>query len=200
MSIIPNEIETMKDDIAKVSGKVLVYGLGLGYYPYMISLKDEVKEIVIVEKDSNIIKLFKENILPQFKNKDKIKIVQDDAFHFEKTDTKTYDYCFVDLWHGSEDGIEFYLKFKALELRSKNYLYWLERSLVNVIRRDLITIIYEQYNKIDSSYDHAKDLNDRIINSLYKIIQNKTFSSYQEIHSLLQEESIKSLVKENKII
>ena len=200
MSIIPNEIETMKEDISKVSGKVLVYGLGLGYFAYMISLKDDVSNITIVEKDKNIIKLFKEIILPQFKNSNKIKIVEDDAFHFEKTNKETYDFAYVDLWHGSEDGIEFYLKFKALELRSKNYLYWLEKSLVNVIRRDLITIIYEQYNKTNSSYNDAKDLNDKIINSLYKIIQNKTFSSYQEIHSLLQEESIKSLVKDNKII
>ena len=36
MSITPNEIETMEKAINEASGKVVVYGLGLGYYPYMI--------------------------------------------------------------------------------------------------------------------------------------------------------------------
>ena len=59
MSITPNEIETMEEAVKAATGKVIVYGLGLGYYPYMISLKDEVKEIVIVENDIKIINLFK---------------------------------------------------------------------------------------------------------------------------------------------
>ncbi|MBR2024932.1 MAG: hypothetical protein IKA02_03910, partial [Clostridia bacterium] len=42
MAIKPNEIETMKDPVNQATGNVLVYGLGLGYYPYMISLKDDV--------------------------------------------------------------------------------------------------------------------------------------------------------------
>ena len=200
MSIIPNEIETMKDDINKVKGNVLVYGLGLGYFAYMISNKKDVNSLTIVEKDSNIIKLFKNIILPQFAHKEKITIVNDDAFHFEKTNTKQYDYAYVDLYHGGEDGTEIYVKFKQLELRSKNYLYWLEKTLINVIRRNLITIIYEQYHQVDCQYDNAKNFNDKLINALYKKIQNKTFSSYDEIHHLLKEESIKNLVKEIKII
>ena len=48
MSTDPNEINTMKDAINNAKGNVLVFGLGLGYYAYMISLKKEVKKITII--------------------------------------------------------------------------------------------------------------------------------------------------------
>lgn len=200
MSIIPNEIETMKRDIEIVNGNVLVYGLGLGYFAYMISLKEDVKSITIIEKDTNIINLFKKVIFPQFTNKEKIKIINQDAFDFEKNNQEKFDFAYVDLYHGSEDGIEIYLKFKELELRSNNYLYWLENSLINVIRRNIITIIYEQFNKIECNYSQEENTNDRIINNLYQLLQNKTFTSYNEIHSLLTSESIKNLVKNHHLI
>ena len=200
MSIIPNEIETMKDAIEIVKGNVLVYGLGLGYFPYMVSLKNDVTQITIIEKDPNIISLFKKVILPQFKNQNKITIIQEDAFNFERTSKDQYDYAFVDLHHGDFDGIKIYTQFKKLELRSPNYIYWLEQTLINVIRRNLITIIYEQVNNISCNYNDAKDFNDKLINALYKQIKNKTFSSYQEIHNLLKEESIKILIKEIETI
>ncbi len=50
MSITPNEIETMKEPIDRAVGKVLTYGLGLGYYAYMVSEKDNVDSITVVEK------------------------------------------------------------------------------------------------------------------------------------------------------
>ena len=100
MSITPNEINTMKKDIDDSFGNVLTYGLGLGYFPFMVSLKENVKSVTIIEKNSQIIKLFKENILPQFPNKDKIKIINDDAFIFaQNIKNKEYDFIFVDLWH-----------------------------------------------------------------------------------------------------
>lgn len=199
MSIIPNEIETMKDDIEIVKGNVLVYGLGLGYFAYMVSLKSDVNKITIVEKDSKIIDLFNRIILPQFENKNKIILVNEDAFSFEKNCKEQFDYAYVDLYHGSNDGIEIYLKFKQLELRSQNYLYWLENSLINVIRRNLITIIFEHVNNMNCSYTASSNFNDQIINNLYDIIKDKTFSSYQEIHNLLTSENIKKIVKLHKL-
>ena len=76
MAIKPNEIETMKEPISKMHGRVAVFGLGLGYFAYMVSQKSSVSEITIIEKDKNVIRLFCENILPQFENKEKIKIVE----------------------------------------------------------------------------------------------------------------------------
>ena len=55
MSLNPNEIETMKPFINKGHGNVLVLGLGMGYVPFMMALKDDVRHITIIEKDKNII-------------------------------------------------------------------------------------------------------------------------------------------------
>lgn len=128
MLITPNEIETMKVPISEATGNVLTYGLGLGYYAYMVSMKENVESVTIVEKDKEIIDLFNEYILPQFKNKSKIKIINDDAFNYFKKDIY-YDYVFVDIWHDPSDGIDLYLKFKSLEKDNIKYSYWIEDTL-----------------------------------------------------------------------
>lgn len=118
----------MKKPISEATGNVLTYGLGLGYYAYMVSMKDNVESVTIVEKDKEIIDLFTRYILPQFKNKSKIKIINDDAFNYFKKDIY-YDYVFVDIWHDPSDGIDLYLKFKSLEKDNIKYSYWIEDTL-----------------------------------------------------------------------
>ena len=100
----------------------------LRYYAYMVSMKENVESVTIVEKDKEIIDLFNEYILPQFKNKSKIKIINDDAFNYFKKDIY-YDYVFVDIWHDPSDGIDLYLKFKNLEKDNIKYSYWIEDTL-----------------------------------------------------------------------
>lgn len=131
MLITPNEIETMKDSINEAYGKVLTYGLGLGYYQYMVSNKDNVQEITIIEKDKKIIELFKKYILSQFKYKNKIKIINEDALNYEYTNE--YDYVFVDIWHDPSDGVELYKEMKKKEKPNIKYSYWIEKTLKNYI-------------------------------------------------------------------
>ena len=69
MSVTPNEINTMKEPIDNAFGKVLTFGLGLGYYSYMVSLKNNVESVTIVEKNQNVINLFNKHILPLYKTK-----------------------------------------------------------------------------------------------------------------------------------
>lgn len=128
MSICPNEINTMKKSITNAFGNVLVYGLGLGYYPYMLQFNQNVKSITIVEKDKNAIKLFKNYIYPYF---DKfVKVIEADAFEFQKSiSCKDYDYIFCDLWHDPSDGVELYKKMKLLEKNNITYSYWIEETL-----------------------------------------------------------------------
>ena len=130
MLITPNEINTMKRYIGEAFGDVTTYGLGLGYYAYMVSNKDNVKSVTIVEKDKEVISLFKKYILPQFKNKDKIKIVCSDAFIYHKKHIKT-DYVFVDIWHDPSDGVELYRQFKMIERPNTKYGYWIEKTMLS---------------------------------------------------------------------
>lgn len=58
MSITPNEIETMNEAVDKGFGNILTFGLGLGYYAYMTSQKDNVESITVVESNEDVIDLF----------------------------------------------------------------------------------------------------------------------------------------------
>ena len=97
MSTDPNEINTMDSSIKKAKGNVLAFGLGLGYFLIMSASKEEVSSVTIVEKDPEIIKIFKKHILPLFEYKEKITIIEDDAFKFAKGDLNKYNYLFIDI-------------------------------------------------------------------------------------------------------
>ncbi len=133
MSVTPNEIETMKEPVYKAFGDILTFGLGLGYYAYMVSEKSNVNSVTIVENNDNIIKLFEKYILPQFENAQKIKIINADAFEYAEKymSNQIYDFVFVDLWHDVSDGIEMYLKMKEYETKNPDteFTYWIEKSI-----------------------------------------------------------------------
>lgn len=146
MAIKPNEIETMKQPIEKARGRVLVYGLGIGYFAYMVSQKQEVEGVTIVERDQNVINLFEKHILPQFPNKGKINIVKSDAFDYAENDMKkgSFNYVFTDLWHDVSDGVDLYVKMKKYEGTCPNsqFEYWIEKSLLSSIRWSIFGGIY----------------------------------------------------------
>jgi len=128
MLITPNEIETMRAPIAAARGKVVTYGLGLGYFAFMISIKESVTSVTVVEKDRSVIELFKKHILPQFKEKDKICIICADAFEYARSEREG-DFVFADIWHDPSDGCSAYLRLKALEREGAEYAYWIEDTI-----------------------------------------------------------------------
>ncbi|MDR7080717.1 hypothetical protein J2Y03_005808 [Neobacillus niacini] len=134
MTITPNEIETMKDAVDGAFGNVLTFGLGLGYYAYMVSEKENVESVTIVDMNEDVIQLFKKYVLPQFKNAHKIKIIKADAFEYAQKHMSNgkYDFVFTDLWHDVSDGIDMYLKMKKVEEQHPNtvFSYWIEKSIL----------------------------------------------------------------------
>ncbi|MBQ3223766.1 MAG: hypothetical protein IJB41_09155 [Clostridia bacterium] len=133
MLITPNEIETMRPAIDQANGKVLAFGLGLGYFAFMAARKPEVASVTVVERDANVIRLFKEHILPQFPQIQKLRIVQADAFDYMQNcaPAERYDFIFTDLWHDAGDGLPLYRRMKALEPLSpaSRFTYWIEPTL-----------------------------------------------------------------------
>ncbi len=133
MTVTPNEIETMKMPIEKAHGKVLTFGLGLGYFQYMVSNKLDVEDVYVVDSNETIINLFSKYLLPQFENSNKIKIIKMDAFEFLEKEMKnyTFDYLFADLWHDVSDGVDMYLKIKEYEklYPKTEFEYWIEKSI-----------------------------------------------------------------------
>lgn len=190
MSLNPNEIETMKPYIKKGKGNVLVLGLGMGYVPYMMSLKEDVKSITIIEKDKEIIELFKKVLLPQFVNKNKIKIIEDDAISYLNKNNK-YDYIFADLWHDPEDGLSLFVQLKRI---SKNIDCWLEVSLYQMLRRCMITLLEEQLEGMgEDAYKHARTYTDKVINRFYQKTKNLRLDNEDDLYKLLSDESLINL-------
>ncbi len=128
MLITPNEIETMKKPVESAFGDVVTYGLGLGYFAFMASEKEDVSSVTVIERDESVIKLFREHILPQFSNKEKIHIVCMDALEYAKTE-HSCDFVFADIWHDPSDGCALYKKLKQLEREGVKYSYWIENTL-----------------------------------------------------------------------
>ncbi|MBQ8545375.1 MAG: hypothetical protein IJ437_00335 [Clostridia bacterium] len=175
MAIKPNEIETMKPHIEKMSGDVVVFGLGIGYFTYMVSQKADVTSITVVERDSSVIRLFEKYILPQFENKDKIKIVKSDAFIYaqKQMTNEKFDCAFVDLWHDVSDGVELYIKMKKLEAKSPStkFYYWIEKSILSNIRW-------------------------HIFDGIEKQIENRKFTEpYESIVKYISDDYLKNFVK-----
>lgn len=200
MSITPHEIETMRKAIELVSGKVVVMGLGLGYFPYMASLKKNVKQIVIIENDADAISLFENHLLPLFPNREKITVIHADALEYakEQLPNEHIDYCFIDLWRSVDDGLPLFLAMKKFEMLSikTRFLYWLEDSLYAMVRRIIITLFQEALEGYDAKdYQKAKTAEDQIFNELYQKVAKRSFSSFQEIHDFLRREALDELLK-----
>lgn len=195
MNITPNEIETMEKSINEIKGTVTVFGLGLGYLPFMISNKKEVAKIKVIENDPNIIKLFKDNLLDYFPNKSKIEIVKDDALNYLNKDIKS-DYAFIDLWHSPEDGLELFLKFKKSEKHSKSttYLYWLESSFYLYLRRLMMTLIEESIDNQKHDYSKESNYEDHIINTYHKKTKDLVLTNKAQLDNLLSDKSLLDLL------
>lgn len=133
MTMMPNELVTQRAPIQKAKGKVATYGLGLGYFAFMCARKDEVESVTVVERDENVITLFRELLLPSFVNPEKIEIVQADAFEFAEKEAmnRNFDYIFADIWHDPSDGVPAYKRFKSLEhlCPDTKFDYWIEKTM-----------------------------------------------------------------------
>lgn len=133
MTVTPNEINTMEHPISTAHGNVLTFGLGLGYYVYMVAEKDNVATVTAVERDRDVIKLFSDVILPQIPNRNKIKLICADAFEFADAHLAQggYDHVFTDIWHDVSDGLDLYKRMKQREQLCPGavYEYWIEKTI-----------------------------------------------------------------------
>lgn len=161
MTLTPVDLDTSEDAIERARGNVVTFGLGLGYFAYMASLKEDVESVTVVELSEKVIELFKKHVLPQFPNPDKIRIVNRDAFEYAEFDMpkERFDFAFVDTWRDASDGAPMYEKMKKLEHLSPDteFSYWIENFLVSNIRARKLVDIRESYldGKLDLSYDEV---------------------------------------------
>ena len=131
MTVTPNEINTIQPAVRQSHGKVLTYGLGLGYYAFHALLKKDVSSVTVVEKNPQVIDVFRRLLLPFFPRQGDLRIIEADAFDYAASvmPGEGYDIVFTDLWHDVSDGLPLYRRMKALECPGPRFLYWIEKTL-----------------------------------------------------------------------
>ncbi len=154
MTLTPVDLDTCTEAIDRAKGRVITFGLGLGYYAYMVSEKECVQKITVVEKSKEVIELFKKHILPRFPHKEKVEIICADAFEFAEREMpkRKFDLAFVDTWRDASDGAPMYRRMKALEELNKgtSFMYWIEGFLVSRLRA-------ERFEELLSAVENQKD-------------------------------------------
>ncbi len=202
MSVVPSEIRSMEKDIEAAKGKVITYGLGLGYYAFMASEKETVESVSVVEMNRDVISLFKRNILPQFPNKEKIRIIEADAFAFiEKQKDGSYDTAFSDFWSGVDDGLDLYLRFMAKTARfvKTKHSYWIETCFMEYFFRPvLIRILMEQITGKKIIMPEVSGRIRKVQNRFetYLKTKNDRITSPEELTLLFTNESMISLMRD----
>lgn len=102
----PSEALTNDPLAQKAHGKVLTFGLGIGYFIYMALRNPQVKEITVIERSAEVLTLFREVLYPQFPQGKKIHFLQGDAFsYFKEEYLQNFDYVYVDIWQNHIDGL-----------------------------------------------------------------------------------------------
>ena len=148
MTLTPVDMDTSREAIAAAHGRVITFGLGLGYYAFHASEKDEVSEVVVVERSPEVIKLFSEVLLPHFPHKEKIRIIEADAFRYaeEQMPKEHFDVAFVDTWRDVSDGLPMYLRMKKAESKNAGtqFLYWIEDFILSHLRSLVFEEIWEK--------------------------------------------------------
>lgn len=141
MTLLPNETVTILPAIARAHGRVVTFGLGLGYFAYHAAAKSNVESVTVIELSRDAATLFSENILPCIPHREKIRVVIADAFEYLESTMKDGDFAFAfaDIWHDAGDGLPLYRRFKEYEGRfpSTEFTYWLEDTLLCYENKEL---------------------------------------------------------------
>ena len=102
MSDTPMERKSNSTFVQKANGKVLIAGLGLGLIIQAILDKEEVTEVVVIEKHQDVIDL----VYPKFKSK-KLKVICADIDEWKPSKEEKFDVIYFDIWADiSVDNLE----------------------------------------------------------------------------------------------
>lgn len=155
MKLDPREIEGSYEAIKFASGRVGIVGLGIGYVVQEMAKKQDVKEIIVYEISEEVIELYKKN----FKDNDKIKIIQGDAFKAERNE---FDFFYVDIY-GYKLPVKIvndYKRFNKLHKIEEYSFFGMEHFLLSCNYEDLLWVYIPEvwvamskdiYDKLSSS-------------------------------------------------
>lgn len=169
----PSEMNTIEPYAKKAKGKVLTFGLGIGFYVYMALLNDDVESVTIVERSPEVIQLFNTVLRPQFPQSKEIKIIQGDAFDYFNEDTlNQYDSVFVDIWQSNEDGLE--MIERLLEQYNPPFDqvdFWIESSCMEIMHALVFMVLKGMIE--NKAYKNKDPMLNRILGKINQYLQQK---------------------------
>lgn len=188
----PSEASTNDVVADKAHGKVVTFGLGIGYFVYMAMLNPAVEEITVVESSEEVIAMFKRFLLPQFPQEKPLHIIQGDAFdYFNEAFLSQFDYSYTDIWFSSEDGLQ--IMEKLLEQYVPVYedsAFWIEDSCLEI----MWTLIFMYFDALA----HNADVQ---VNAQYEKEMNKIVHFFENIDETIDSaERLKFYMYDNKTI
>lgn len=142
------EINTHNSRAEEIRDKVCCAGLGLGYTPYRLAQEDQVKSIDVIELNPNVIKLYEDHIRGITPNNEKIKVIQGDAIEYLRENAPKYNCIDADIWHGSDDMIDPYLKLLYMEQKNPqvSFSYWMEKTFYVDLQCIILLELNAKYN------------------------------------------------------
>jgi hypothetical protein len=189
------EANTINPYAEKAYGNVVTFGLGIGYFVYMSLLNINVEHITIIERSEEVITMFKNYLLPQFPNQDKITIVKGDAFnYFNKDYLSKFDYIFVDIYKSNDDGFIIIEKMLEQYLPATNKIdFWIENSCFEFTRAIMLSYFIDLCNDSTTHFDN--ELYDRIYSKIkdYFNSSNNIITKVDELKDILYS---KELIRE----
>lgn len=141
----PGESITNDPPAEKAHGRVVTFGLGIGYYLFMALRNPEVDHVTVIEKDPAVIETFRNHLQPLFPDHNRFTIQTGDAMDFwNKAYLSSFDSIYADIWQSSDDGL--FLMHELLKRYNPPHEavdFWIEDSCV-VPLRTLIFLHYEE--------------------------------------------------------
>lgn len=131
---VPSEAQTIDPLAQKAKGRVIAFGLGIGYYIYMALKNPGVESITVIEKNPIVIQLFKTYILPQFNALIPISLIEADALDwFSEEKLSDFDTIFVDIYQSHEDGLIWMETLLSKYNPPQVCDFWIESSITSIL-------------------------------------------------------------------
>ena len=124
MSVTPMELESHMIPVDAATGYTVIAGLGMGLAVHNICRKPEVTKVTVLEKDPQVINLFRRFALPEtWDGWEKVEIIQADALNWKPD--QPVQFLYADIWKhvGSRYALPF-TKRMCSNIQPERVAYW----------------------------------------------------------------------------
>jgi hypothetical protein len=194
MSNTPTEQMTQHNELKKCKGKVLVAGLGLGYFVKKLQEKENVTKVKVIELSKDVIKL----VWKHLELDKRFSVIETDIKKYLQTTKEKYDWVYLDIWRGTGEAefIETVLPLKRLVQQSvcknvNHILSWQEDVMIGQFHQGLQTDVMFYFNKIKNL---SKKEFDRLFKNKYHKVK-RVFWKHTHQHNLSAKEAKSILPK-----